>query len=745
MLLHCRRAWCVALLILPGLVPEAQATPETVAVAYPVEGIEIDGDLSDWPEDMIRYPILFQEDGDRLRGVHDFEGFFRVGYSAGENVLYVAVEVEDDSVVRGRPGEGSWDTQETCEIYLYGHKPGVKAPVQYFIRGPNRGTFGPGFKENAQVEVNWEERGCQFEWRIDIGGASGGKVFLRPGLELGFDVSIWDKDSSDGTASWIAWSRGSGKYWNTAILGKLVLVEEGASTEKVLGIVGLAADRIGKTSDELRMSAGYQMFFSGVLLAFTLLHLLLFLFDPGTKANLFYALYTGLIAISIFSGFQLEITPYVAPELLGLLREQALLVVNVVGLCFLYSLFNPRPPRRFWVLVGVLVLMLVRVGLSVGGVFDSSPISFTIANAGISILGIGLFVETLIVLFKAVLRKKEGAWIIGAGFSIFALNLSPLIYQTEVDISQLYWVLIPLVSMSVFLARSVARTNKTLHKQLVQVEDLSNKTQEQYEQIQEQNVQIQEANQLKSDFLARMSHDLRTPMNAIIGYTRILLRKTRGQLDERQYRNLENVQTSANNLLTLINDILDLSKIEAGRTDIKIEAVDLKPLAAECAAAVQTLVKPEVQLLQDLADVAPVRTDADRMRRVLMNLLSNAVKFTGEGSIIVSLRPVDGWAELAVADTGIGIPAADLPHIFDEFRQVEYKDGSRQEGTGLGLAIVKKSVELLGGTVRVESEAGRGSVFTLRIRDYEAEASPPALAAPEVEAPAEASAGPTTR
>ena len=192
-------------------------------------------------------------------------------------------------------------------------------------------------------------------------------------------------------------------------------------------------------------------------------------------------------------------------------------------------------------------------------------------------------------------------------------------------------------------------------------------------------------------------------------------------LDERQYRNLDNIQISSNNLLSLINDILDLSKIEAGRIDLKPEAVDMKHLATECIVSVESLVEPGVQLEQQLADVSPVNTDADRIRRVVMNLLSNALKFTEKGRITVSLKPVDDGVELSVADTGLGIPPEDLPHIFDEFRQVESEGGKTQEGTGLGLSIAKKSVELLGGTISVESEVGKGTKFTLRITDYKSE------------------------
>ncbi len=189
-------------------------------------------------------------------------------------------------------------------------------------------------------------------------------------------------------------------------------------------------------------------------------------------------------------------------------------------------------------------------------------------------------------------------------------------------------------------------------------------------------------------------------MNAIIGYTRILLRRTRQVLDERQYQNLENVQLSANNLLTLINDILDLSKIESGRLDIHPEQVEVQQMIDECSASVESLIKEGVELRREVGAVEALYTDSDRLRRMVMNPLSNAVKFTEAGHILLALKPADGGVEIVVADTGVGIPPEDLPHIFDEFRQVDGANGSRHEGTGLGLAIVKKSMELLAGVLQ---------------------------------------------
>ena len=237
-----------------------------------------------------------------------------------------------------------------------------------------------------------------------------------------------------------------------------------------------------------------------------------------------------------------------------------------------------------------------------------------------------------------------------------------------------------------------------------------------FQNLEKANKEIQEANRLKSEFLASMSHDLRTPVNAIIGHTRILLRRSKDALDERSFRNLDNIRVSADNLLILINDILDLSRIEAGRVDISPEDVDLGQLVRDCVTSVRPLVKSDVELLKRV-DEAKVNTDSVRLRRVVMNLLSNAVKFTDQGSITVSLRQDGDGVELAVADTGHGIPAEDLPHIFDEFRQVD-RDGAEKEGTGLGLSIARKSVELLGGTLTAVSEVGVGTTFTVRIGDY---------------------------
>jgi signal transduction histidine kinase len=241
---------------------------------------------------------------------------------------------------------------------------------------------------------------------------------------------------------------------------------------------------------------------------------------------------------------------------------------------------------------------------------------------------------------------------------------------------------------------------------------------EQNQTLEEANLQIQQATQRKSAFLASMSHDLRTPMNAIIGYTRILMRRTGDRLDDREQRNLQNIETSSNNLLNLINEILDLSRIEAGRVEVKVAEVDVQSLAQTCAVSIAPLVKDGVEFHQELQAVPTLATDGDLLQRVLMNLLGNAVKFTESGRITLSVQPVEDDVEVSVADTGVGIPEEDLPYIFEEFRQVDREGGAEAQGSGLGLAIVKKTVELLGGTITAYSEEGRGTTFTFTMGNY---------------------------
>ena len=237
------------------------------------------------------------------------------------------------------------------------------------------------------------------------------------------------------------------------------------------------------------------------------------------------------------------------------------------------------------------------------------------------------------------------------------------------------------------------------------------------QELQQANLKIREADRLKSEFLANMSHELRTPMNAIIGFTRLVQRKSADVLPTKQRENLEKVEISANQLLGLINDILDLSKIEAGKISVNIVPFDLASLVDACFATLEPMVKRDrVRLVKEIPGNLPeVFSDQDKLKQIIINVLSNALKFTEEGEVKLSAVLEDSLLKIAVSDTGIGIPSHALQYIFDEFRQVDGSSTRRHGGTGLGLSITKKLAHLLGGTIDVSSVEGDGSTFTVTI------------------------------
>jgi len=237
------------------------------------------------------------------------------------------------------------------------------------------------------------------------------------------------------------------------------------------------------------------------------------------------------------------------------------------------------------------------------------------------------------------------------------------------------------------------------------------------EELEQANLKIRGADRLKSEFLASMSHELRTPMNAIIGFTRLVQRKSADILPPKQKENLERVEMSANQLLGLINDILDLSKIEAGKMSVSITPFDLASLVDACFATAEPVVKKEgVRLVKEVPqDLPELLTDQDKLKQIIINLLSNALKFTEEGEVKLSAEVEDSNLKIAVSDTGIGIPSHALKYIFDEFRQVDGSTTRKHGGTGLGLSITRKLTRLLGGTVDVSSVEGEGSTFTVTL------------------------------
>jgi signal transduction histidine kinase len=265
---------------------------------------------------------------------------------------------------------------------------------------------------------------------------------------------------------------------------------------------------------------------------------------------------------------------------------------------------------------------------------------------------------------------------------------------------------------------AIAIENARLYEQVRQhTAELENLVAERTRELQEANRQLEAASRHKSEFLANMSHELRTPMNAIIGFTRLVMRRSKGVLEPRQYENLEKILISAEHLLSLINDVLDLAKVEAGRTEVYPVEFVLGPILAECLHTVEPVLKSEqVRLVQEAeANLPTLYTDRDRVKQILMNLLSNAVKFTHTGTITLTARSYKDKIIMAVADTGIGVPEEALVHIFEEFRQVDSSTTREYGGTGLGLAISRQFARLMGGDITVQSTVGVGSTFTLTL------------------------------
>jgi signal transduction histidine kinase len=238
-----------------------------------------------------------------------------------------------------------------------------------------------------------------------------------------------------------------------------------------------------------------------------------------------------------------------------------------------------------------------------------------------------------------------------------------------------------------------------------------------FNEIQEKSKQLEAANRHKSDFLARVSHDLRTPLNAIMGFTRIVVRRMEGQMPDLQKENLQKVLISSEHLLNLINGLLDLAKIDAGKMEVIAVSFRVEEIINMTTATVEPLLKDgRVRIVRDVTpNLPPLKTDRDKLKQILFNLLSNAAKFTEQGEIKVSASPENGNLKLAVADTGIGMKKEALDHIFEEFQQAEKTTASKYGGTGLGLAIVKKFINLMGGEIVVESEEGKGSKFTITL------------------------------
>ena len=239
-----------------------------------------------------------------------------------------------------------------------------------------------------------------------------------------------------------------------------------------------------------------------------------------------------------------------------------------------------------------------------------------------------------------------------------------------------------------------------------------------FREIEDKSRQIEAANRHKSEFLANMSHELRTPLTAIIGFSEVLSEKVFGELNDKQSEYMDDIVSSGRHLLSLINDILDLSKVEAGRMELDLTRFDM-PTAIDNALILmkERATRHGITLRHTVDErLGEVLGDERKFKQILLNLLSNAVKFTAEGGYIdVDAALTNGAVEVSVSDTGIGIAPENQEAIFEEFRQVGTDFSKKREGTGLGLTLTRKFVELHGGKIWVESAVGKGSTFTFTL------------------------------
>ncbi len=267
------------------------------------------------------------------------------------------------------------------------------------------------------------------------------------------------------------------------------------------------------------------------------------------------------------------------------------------------------------------------------------------------------------------------------------------------------------------LADRLAKKNAELDQQSRELASQAAELSEQNTELEMQKKQLDESNRLKSAFLSNMSHELRTPLNSVIALSGVLSRRLSKTIPAEEVSFLEIIERNGKSLLSLINDILDLSRIEAGREEVSVSHFSVRELVDELVAMLEPqAAEKKISLVNQVSGNLPsIVSDPDKLRHILQNLIGNAVKFTEQGQVKVTARHANDEFYIDVIDTGIGIADDQLPHIFDEFRQADGSTSRKYGGTGLGLAIAKKYAQLLGGGITVDSTSGKGSAFTLRL------------------------------
>jgi serine phosphatase RsbU (regulator of sigma subunit) len=446
-----------------------------VALIYPMTGVEIDGEFDDWPAGADRFPIDLCEHGVEPRNAEDFSGFLRLGYDRDRKALYVAAEVRDESLlIDAELAEKPWIAHDGCELFIdVGHGESWSPLLQFMMYGSQRRIFGAklgseGDLDDVEVAMQTAPGVRRYEWRLNLDRISQGRWNYRPEVVLGFDIALIDKDE-DGSYSWMTWGHGSLKAFSLTRLGDAIFLESGEEiADEAVGLFQkVLGQSVRTTLDRVWETTTYQIFFSSVPLAFSMLHLVLFLFYPRIKENLYYALFTGSLAIFIFIYFQRSFS--MQPDLMYGVLAVPIAVSLPFGLRFLYAVFYSRLPRVFW--------LFILGGLGTILWWWYSPLS---AITYLNFFALAVAVEIARVLFQGRAQKKQGTWIIGTGMVFFLITMAAQVLMSF-GISHVFvWGLLGIsVSMSVHLSRSFARTNLDLEAQLVRVKELSARALEQ--------------------------------------------------------------------------------------------------------------------------------------------------------------------------------------------------------------------------------------------------------------------------
>lgn len=475
---------------------------------------------------------------------------------------------------------------------------------------------------------------------------------------------------------------------------------------------------------------------------FALLHLFLFLFYPARKSNLYYSLCMLCFSVCSICVFfdNIVISPDTQHALFWLYYP-ANVAIPLLMVVFIYSIYYPRQPRRVWLFCAAAFQFML-----IGALFPGFGV-----NALFWFFLIICTLEVFRVVGLAMHRRQPGIWLIGAGMLITIIvailavgNVFPALWHNNPYGSSLTiafgFLSLPLCT-SLYLAQDFARTNSNLKTQLEQVRALSEKTlaqeaeklklvaeqnevleqtvQERTEQIQQQADKLREIDAIKSHFFTNLTHEFRTPLTLMLGPAEQVLAETKESKTKQQVGLLHR---NAQRLLQLINQLLDLSKLEAGKTQLALTPADLISLVKGTLLSFESLAGQKQISLHVATDLDQLMMDLDRdkLEKILYNLFSNAIKFTpsGGGVFVRLTRELVGdepWVELAVRDTGVGIPVANLPYVFDQFYQVDASNTREQAGFGIGLALTRELVELHDGRIHIDSQQNVGTTVTVRL------------------------------